>query len=291
MKLINLNLFKILYNYFLDQRILSRIQICLIKGHVSSMNRSIKSNNPITWEFSGFSQNGEDGIIDYLLSKLLIKKNYIIEIGSSFGAENNSSWLVLVRKFNGLLIEGSKKDYERLVRLIKPYSVGLSTLNLYVNKDNIDKIIKKSIYMDPDLISVDIDGMDFHIVKELLEQGFNPSIFVVEYNSAFGPQKKITIPYKNIFNFKEAHKSELYYGCSISLWKDLFQKYNYSFITVDSKGVNAFFVNNKAFDKEFISQIKSINFTENQYQLSKFNKSYEEQFRLIENLKFLHYEK
>ncbi len=288
MKFSTFNPFKILYNYLLDQRSLARIQIALTKGYISSINRSIQPSNPMSWEFSGFSQNGEDGIIDFLISKLTAKNNYFIEIGSSFGTENNSSWLVLVKKYDGIMIEGSKKDSDRLSRLIKPYSLGLSIQNLYVNLENIKFIKDNTRYLDPDVFSVDIDGMDYHIVKELFNQGFRPSIFIVEYNSVFGHEKRITIPYEEFFNFKTAHKTELYYGVSIALWKSLFAELNYSFITVDSKGVNAFFVNNEKFDREFIDNIESTDFAENTYQKNKFNSSYKEQFKLIENLKFLH---
>ena len=37
-------------------------------------SRIVREYSPQTWEASGFSQNGEDGIIDFLLNKL-IKKN------------------------------------------------------------------------------------------------------------------------------------------------------------------------------------------------------------------------
>ena len=34
--------------------------------------RLIDDTDPLTWEFTGFSQNGEDGVIDYLTRKCFI---------------------------------------------------------------------------------------------------------------------------------------------------------------------------------------------------------------------------
>mgnify|MGYP005652949861 FL=1 len=33
----------------------------------------LDKQNPLTWEFSGFSQNGEDGLLDYLIKQLKIQ--------------------------------------------------------------------------------------------------------------------------------------------------------------------------------------------------------------------------
>ena len=77
--------------FFLALRNRQRVQICLAKGTASMFDRSIDLTNPISWEFSGFSQNGEDGIIDVLRSQLKAKNRYFIEIGAADGIDNNSA--------------------------------------------------------------------------------------------------------------------------------------------------------------------------------------------------------
>jgi hypothetical protein len=82
------------------------------------------------------------------------------------------------------------------------------------------------------------------------------------------------------------HKSGLYYGVSITAWKKLFMNYGYKFVTVDSKGVNAFFVDPQYFDELFLNNIKSHYFIENESQYLKFGTNYHEQFNIIKSMKF-----
>ena len=94
-----------------------------------------------------------------------------------------------------------------------------------------------ALYPNPDLISLDIDGMDFYVAKALLEAGLRPSVFCVEYNATFGPDAAITIPYDADFNYKTAHPSALYFGVSIAAWRSLFASYRYHFVTVEASRV------------------------------------------------------
>ena len=79
-----------------------RIIIALSKGAAMMNARNIDLTQPETWEFSGFSQNGEDGILDVLRKQLLQSNRYFIEIGAADGIENNSGWLVMAEKYNGI---------------------------------------------------------------------------------------------------------------------------------------------------------------------------------------------
>lgn len=45
----------------------------IARGAATAGLRAIDPLDPRTWEFSGFSQNGEDGIIDHLLTGLTTK--------------------------------------------------------------------------------------------------------------------------------------------------------------------------------------------------------------------------
>ena len=100
------------------------------RGAATSATRQVDPTNPNSWEFSAFSQNGEDGIIDFLSRKLLKPNRYCIEVGSGDGTENNTSWLVTARRYSGLMIEGNKKASERCRYLLGPHTLGLE--NIYV---------------------------------------------------------------------------------------------------------------------------------------------------------------
>jgi hypothetical protein len=246
-------------------------------------SRILDAKKPITWEFSGFSQNGEDGIVDYLISRLKHSNRYFIEIGADNGIENNTAWLAHAKKYTGLMIDGNAYAIEVAKKISTPF---VDSIALFVSADNINELKKLSVYLDPDLFSLDIDGNDYYIAKLILESGFRPKIFIVEYNSAYGPEQSKTIQYKADFNIHKAHSSHLYYGVSICGWKKLFNKFGYKFITTDSNGVNAFFVDKTQFEPDFITQVEGLPFAENAFQMRKFKCNWEKQFELIRDMNF-----
>lgn len=262
-------------------RSLQKINYSLARGGASSALRTIDNCKPASWEFSGFSQNGEDGIIDVLLRHVRNPNRYFVEIGTSDGLENNTSWLALVRRYSGLCIEGNplKNDCHRNV--FTPLNYGLRFLSLFVDGKSIDRLREESRVLDPDVFSLDIDGNDFHIAKLLLDAGFRPRIFVVEYNSAFGPQQSVTIPFRDDFRIGASPAERLYYGCSIMGWRSLFQGLGYRFVTVDQNGVNGFFVDPSAFDPDFLEAIQGLDFSENSSQLSEHRAGWSMQSTLI----------
>ena len=273
-------------NFLISSRDRQRIIIGLTKGMISKSSRIIDYTNPFSWEFSGLSQNGEDGIINVLKSKLNKTNKYFIEIGSADGIDNNTSWLLITEKYNGLMIDANENLVNSAKRIVSHYSHGLRILNILVNKSNVNQIKKNTQFLDPDIFSLDIDSMDYYVAQELFDAGFRPKIFIVEYNSAFGPKESITIKYSNNFVFGKDHPSYLYYGVSVQGWKTFFENKGYKFITVDSNGVNAFFVDPKYYDNNFLDNINPVDFMENQLQKDKFRSDYKKQFEMIKHLSY-----
>lgn len=278
---------KRIINLIYDVRDRQRMAIALSKGAAMMLSRNIDLQKPATWEFSGFSQNGEDGIINVLTRQLLKTNRYFVEVGSADGIENNTSWLAVAEKYHGLMIEGNSWLVNRTHRMVVNLCIGSECINMFVSVDNINELISKFRYRDPDVFSLDIDGNDFYIAKALFENGVRPKVFVVEYNSVFGPKRRATIKYNKNFVFTKAHPTHLYYGVSISGWRSFFESHGYKFVTVDRNGVNAFFVDPSLFKPDFIDGIEPLEFAENQYQLKKFHQSSEDQFKMIADQDFV----
>lgn len=260
------------------------ITIGFSRGALGASTRSIDVSKPITWEFSAFSQNGEDGIIDFLISKLLISNKYFIEIGTSNGLANNTAYLALVKKFSGIMVEGSKLHSKNTRVIYKIFNKGIFSLNSFVTLGNINELLRKSTTKTPDLFALDIDGNDFYLTKSILIQGFRPSIFIVEYNSNFGPEMAVTIPYTSNFDYSKAHVSRLYYGASIKAWIYLFSEFGYNFVTVDSNGINAIFVLKDAFSHDFLSKLDGLPFVDNKVEYQLFGLSWKDRYKLISTL-------
>lgn len=276
-----------LLHYVLDLRDRQRVAIAVAKGGAMMQARRIDLADPGSWEFSGFSQNGEDGILDVLRKQLRHSNRYFVEIGAADGIENNSAWLVVAEKYNGLMIEGNPWLVERAGRIVARYSLGVEYQSLFVTRESVATVKSLALHDDPDVFSLDIDGNDYHIASALFEAGFRPKIFVVEYNSAYGPERSMTIEYQEDFVFTRAHPTHLYYGVSLAGWRKFFGAHGYRFVTVDRNGVNAFFVDPACFGADFLDGIAGLPFAENRYQYRKFRMPGQEQFSLIADQAFI----
>jgi hypothetical protein len=93
---------------------------------------------------------------------------------------------------------------------------------------------------DIGLLSVDIDGNDYWVWEAI--DKIKPRIVTCEYNSAFGPTKKVSTPYSDDFQRSKAHYSDLYFGASLAAFCHLAEQKGYDFIGTAEPGVNAFFV-------------------------------------------------
>lgn len=269
-------------DYLVDHKDRQRIAIALAKGGVSRAARQVDLKDPRTWEFSGFSQNGEDGIIDVLRSQLAQSNRYVVEIGAAEGTENNSSWLLATAGYEGLMVEGDPRQSARARRNVGRYSIGSEFFSLFVKLDSIEAVFGKVRFPDPDVFSLDIDGNDYHIARALFDRGFRPKIASVEYNSAFGPERSVASKYHDDFRRSTAHSSQLYYGVSLAAWKNFFDGMGYRYVTIDSNGVNAFFIDPAKFGRRFLSGLESRSgFIENRYQLRAYDLDHAGQFALI----------
>lgn len=272
--------------YLNGLRALARMNLAMSRGAATSALRRLDLTRPTTWEFSGFSQNGEDGILDVLASRLHAPNRYFIEIGASDGLENNTSWLALACKYSGLMIEGNPKTAAWGKYLITPHNYGVEYVSMFVNSETLPQLAKLAIHKDPDIFSLDIDSIDYYIAKAVLEGGFHPKIFVVEYNSAYGPEQSLTVKYRDDFHVDNSYGKSIYYGCSIAAWRKLFSDHGYHFVTVDVRGVNAFFVDKEACDTAFIDQVVGADFLENVSHTREYKMGWEKQFELMRDLEF-----
>ncbi len=232
----------------------------------------MNKTNVNQYEYSNFSQNGEDGIIEFLTSNLIKNNKFFVEIGSGNGLENNSTNLVL-NNWEGIVLDGVSniKMYNNLLKIISSKKKIL-TIGTYLNLSNVKKLIEILADKNISFFSLDIDSIDFYIMKEILENGIQPKILCLEYNSFLG-KEAITVQYHEIFNHRLLDKKRgLYFGVSINAWKELLSRYNYNFICVDSSGVNSFFVLDKSLKLD-VNDIVGENFIYNKSWVNKFGLS------------------
>jgi hypothetical protein len=68
----------------------------------------------------------------------------------------------------------------------------------------------------------------------------SPRVLILEYNSMFGPERSVTIPYDPQFDRQRHHS--MYYGASLQALTKLNARKGYRLVAVEPAGVNAFFL-------------------------------------------------
>jgi hypothetical protein len=241
----------------------ARIAAGFSRGAAGIAAQTIDPTSPQSWEFGAFSQHGEDGILDHLIRNLKVCDKYFLEIAAGDGLENCTAYLALGAKWSGVMVEGDAALAEHCRRVYQNRIWNVMVSGGYVDLGNISEVLNMMPMKNFDLFSLDIDSIDFHIMKAVLELGYRPKIIVVEYNSAFGPTRAVTVPYQAVFNRWSEHPSGVYYGASVMAWRSLLESLDYHFVSVDSSGTNAFFANCRYFDEQFLSSMTPIDFIEN----------------------------
>lgn len=250
-------------NYLRRLRAEIRIGAALSRAAALAPLRRLDPTRPSTWEFSAFSQNGEDGITDYLMQQLVAPDRTFCEIGASDGVENMTAWLALARRYSGIMIDGDPASAGRAALVYPAQNLGVDYRQLFVTEANVAELAADSRARNADFFSLDIDGIDYFAADSLFRAGIRPKVMAVEYNSIYGPDRSVTVKYAPDFDLRRAHPSHLYYGVSIAGWRRFFAARGYRFVTVDLNGVNAYFARPECFAAGFVDALRGLAFAEN----------------------------
>ena len=235
---------KIIFKKYFERKIL-----LLGRSHFLNYRPKYTSLKNISdLDYKVFSQNGEDGIIDYLLFSLSITTPKFIEIGVGDYTESNTRYLFETTNSKGLIVDCIKNLRTEVLKNTKLWRGDLKIIEDFVNSENINKILEENSFNKKiDLFSLDIDGIDYWILKKI-PSDFS-KIIVVEYNSNFGHELEVTVPNIKKFNRTKYHYSNLCFGTSLKALINLLEKKNYTFVGTDISKLNAFFVSNLELNK------------------------------------------
>ena len=155
-------------------------------------------------------------------------KKYFLEIGTQDYWESNTRFLLKLRDWKGYIFEGSGKDIKKIKSQRIYWQHKIQAFQTFVNKENINDLIDGYVKeRNIGLMSIDIDGNDYWILKEI--SNLSPSIIVCEFNSIFGDKFKLSVPYEKDFVRNKKHYSNLYFGSSIKALVSLLKSKGYFF--------------------------------------------------------------
>ena len=137
----------------------------ILLGNIISDNNKKKNEvNISSYEFSIFSQWGDDGIIDYLINNLDINNKSFIEFGVQDYTECNTKFLLMNKNWRGLIIDESAIFMEKIKNSDIYWRFDLTAVKSFITKNNINNIFKENNFVGPiGLLSIDIDGNDYWI--------------------------------------------------------------------------------------------------------------------------------
>lgn len=186
--------------------------------------------------------------------------------------------------FKGLLLDGNKKTCDGANEIFRKGNYNSRALSHWIDLDSLEPI--KNFYSKNNsklgVLSVDIDGNDYFILKELL-RFITPEIIIVEYNPSFG-ERNISVPYKKNFVRHDEHKSGWYHGASFNAFKALLKKDYYLIENID--GLNLIFLlRSKAINSDY--ELKKIKYKEGLLRNEWSGKNANQQFEEISHLKYI----
>jgi hypothetical protein len=213
-----------------------------------------------------YSQNGEDGIIEFIFSKIGITNKFSVEFGVGNGFECNTILLLERMGWNGLMMDygadqkikwtsvlnkawsnrklglkdNLKKDVTFLKKIVKQKERTTQfqpdIKNERITAENIQDLFQK--YHVPkkfDLLSIDIDYNDYWVWKSIVD--YFPRVVIIEYNSSIPPSESRVVPYDSDAEWDGTN----YFGASLLALQNLGMRKGYTLVGCDHNGVNAFF--------------------------------------------------
>jgi len=145
----------------------------------------------------------------------------------------NHGWRALLVDGDATLIARARRFYRRNAdtRWFPP-----TIVQSWVTAENVNELVEDNGFAgDVDLVSLDMDGVDYWIWKALTAA--QPLVVVAEYNWGWGPDESMTVPYDPKFV-----RDKRYYGASLLALTKLAREKGYRLVGTQSWGFNAFFV-------------------------------------------------
>ncbi len=184
------------------------------------------------------SQYGEDGIIEKALELIGACNGWAVEFGAADGKYcSNTRNLIEAKGYSTVLIEADQALFLDLARTYESNAkvIPVNALVGFENHNGLDQLLKPfPIPLDFDLLSIDVDGNDYHCWKAV--NFYRPKIVVIEFNP--------TIPNSVVFiQSPDMHVSQ---GSSISAIDALAKSKGYELIATTF--ANAVFVDRKYYN-------------------------------------------
>ncbi len=242
-------------------------QLLLSGKQMSHLVKGLPDGSPLREaEFKVFSQFGDDGIIQFLLSAVPVSDDRFVEFGVQDYREATTRFLLQNDNWRGLVMDSSEANVDAIRASWWYGAHELTARTAWVTAENINDLLTEAGYTGPiGLLHIDIDGNDLHVWNAV--EVTQPDIVILEYNALLGPDHALTVPYDPAFDRTQAHFSWLYQGASIKALAAACDRRGYAFIGCNCAGNNAYFLR-----RGLLGQVREVSI-EQGFVMSRFRES------------------
>lgn len=153
------------------------------------MGAKLKAEEFKKLERDVYSQNGEDGVIDWLFRQIEPRHRICVEFGAWDGRTlSNTFNLVKHNGWKAVYVEADARKFRALEKTAAahPKIAPVHCLVAAAGDNSLDCILKRqNIPEDFDLLSIDVDGADYDIWEGMTR--FRPALVVIEHNPWIPP--------------------------------------------------------------------------------------------------------
>jgi hypothetical protein len=217
---------------------LTRACCLLAVQNIMNEARSKEAGRLIRSGFQSYSAYDDDGWIQEIFRRIGVETRYFVDIGAAPGTRANTTCL-LIQGWRGAWVDGSTASVAAMREEFRDVvaSGELSIAAEMLTAENVELTLAKlGVPAEIDLLSIDIDGNDYHVVKAI--QRVRPRVFVVEYNAKHRPPTLWVMKYNKTHRYDGTD----YFGASLKSFELLMRTKGYLLVGCSMGGTNAFFV-------------------------------------------------
>ena len=228
--------------------------------------------------YNKYSQFGEDGIIQKIFDIIGTQSKIAVEFGAwdGFHLSNVAALWCVDPLWKAILIEGDRQRFETLKKNTMLFNVIPIQAWVGIEKhDCLETILKNNgITQTIDILSIDIDGNDYHIFESLKD--IRPRLIIIEYNPTIPVTYDVYAPYSPDNNF----------GQSVGALNRVAHKKGYKLVALTL--TNAFYILENDFEKfaDYETDLQLLNVNDGYITLVT---TYDGKYALVKNNKHVYY--
>jgi len=220
--------------------------------HLAPIFQNIQGNSALTSNLLALQQlatranmdidsswAGERTELENIVRELDIFKGFVVDIAASDGfTQSCTLGLFGLEGWAGLAVEMDAGKFYTLAYIYSKFENARLARTRVTPSNVVDLLKANEVPNDFDVLNLDIDSYDLHVIQSMLLGKFRPKIITMEINEKIPSGIYFTV------NFDEKHywQGDHFFGCSIDAASEVVKEYGYILLKVQYN--NAIFIRN-----------------------------------------------